>query len=202
MALEPLASLDDLLIRGVEFDDPFLAETMLDVASSTVRQAAGSSISLTTGTVTLWVTDDDPWVELPRLTTAVSGVVVDGEPVTDFTFAGHRLFRASGWRHRHYTYASDRGAPSRVDVTLTQGLPTVPAHIVQLVCDLAILGLRVAAEGGHDPRVMVESVDDYRVVFNQGDPGSLLSSAMELPMATRKYLAAQFGNSTAVVKFG
>lgn len=191
MALANLADISDLSARGVDVSNATLVGTMLAVASSVVRQAAGSPISETTGTITLWATDCSQWLDLPRITTAVSSVKIDGTAVTDYTWVGARLFRVHGWGSAY--------APRRVDVTLTQGYATVPDHIVQLVCDLAILGMSTATEGAHDPRVWVESIDDYRVTFNQ--KGDVLASAMELPPATRKSLAAMFGTSAGMVTF-
>lgn len=191
MALETLAKSADLSARGVDVSNGTLVETMLRVASSLVREAAGCPITETTGTITLWATDDARWLDLPRLTTTVSAVVVDGAACTDYAWAGNRLYRQCGW--------GSCWAPRRIDVTLTQGYAEVPDHIVQLVCDLAILGINTSADGAHDPRVWVESIDDYRVTFNQ--KGDILASAMELPPATRKALAAMFGGSAGMVMF-
>lgn len=191
MALAPLATSADLSARGVDVSNTSLVGAMLAVASSVVRQAAGSPISETTGTVTVWATDGSQWLDLPRLTKDVSSVKIDGAATTDYTWAGARLFRVCGWGSSY--------SPRRIDVTLTQGYADVPEHVVQLVCDLAILGMNTAGEGAHDPRVWVESIDDYRVTFNQ--KADLLSSAMELPPATRKALAAMFGSSAGMVTF-
>ena len=67
---------------------------------------------------------------------------------------------------------------------------------MQLVCDLAILGAAAAPEGAHDPRVVAEQIDDYKVQFAPGAEG--VSSAMEIPKLTRLWLKAQFGGTASM----
>ena len=56
MALSPLATLTDLLTRGVDPSDPDRALAALDSASEAVRDAAGCPISEVSATVSC------PWV--------------------------------------------------------------------------------------------------------------------------------------------
>lgn len=181
MALPNLASTADLAARGVEADA--LAGVMLGVASSLVREAAGSPVASHSATVTFYATERDPYLEIPtRPVTAVSAVAIDGESVTDYKLVDGSLWRRSGW----FTHE-----PAQVEVSLTCGLPEVPASIVQLVCDLAILGMDTATDGAVDPRAVTESIDDYSVTFTQG--ASDVASAMTIPTATRSALRARFG---------
>lgn len=190
MALPNLASLADLQARGVDTSQPVAAATMLEVASSLVRQAAGSPVAQHVATVTFHATEYGEWLDLPvKPVTAVSSVSLDNVVVTGWKFVNGDLWRREGW------YTSE---PVEVDVTLTCGLPEVPAHITQLVCDLAILGIKTAAEGALDPRVVAERIDDYSVTFAKG--AESVASAMTVPPATRHSLRAQFGRGFGSVK--
>jgi hypothetical protein len=190
VALPNLAASGDLTARGVTVTS--VHTVMLAVASSVVRAAAGSPILENESAVTLtgW---GDRSLELPgKPVTAVSAVEVDGVAVTDFllTDSGN-LWCRDGWG-----CADD---PVSVEVTMTHGLPTVPAHVVQLVCDLAIAGAAAAPDGAHDPRVVAERIDDYSVTFAQG--AEAVASVMELPKMTRHWLRAQFGGGAGVVTY-
>jgi hypothetical protein len=191
MALPNLASLADLTARGVDTTtNPTLAETMLTVASSLVRQAAGSPVAQHVATVTFHATEHGEWLDLPvKPVTAVSAVSLDGDLATGWKLVNGDLWRREGW------YSCE---PVEVEVTLTCGLPEVPEHIVQLVCDLAILGTKTAAEGAIDPRVVAERIDDYSVTFAKG--AESVASAMTIPPMTRHSLRAQFGRGMSSVR--
>lgn len=194
MALPDLASAADLSARGVDVSDADLVAAMLAVASSVVRGAAQSPILETTSTVTLWALDEGRWLDLPgKPVTAVSAVVHGGDALTlndDYRFVAGRLWRCG----RMWSAGCE---PEQVDVTLTHGFAEVPAYIMQLVCDLAIAGMKVAGEGAHDPRVISERIDDYSVEFASGEEA--LASAVELPTRTRNALRKKFGGGVAMV---
>ena len=182
MALPNLATTTDLSARGVDTSATGV-EVMLAVASSLVRQAAGSPIAQHVATITFHATEYGEWLELPvKPVTAVTSVMLDEVPATGWKLVNGDLWRREGW----YTCE-----PVEVDVTLTCGLPEVPAHITQLVCDLAILGIKTAAEGALDPRVVAERIDDYAVTFAKS--AEVVASAMAIPPMTRRSLRAQFG---------
>lgn len=182
MALPNLATTTDLSARGVDTSATGV-EVMLAVASSLVREAAGSPIAQHVATITFHATEYGEWLELPvKPVTAVTSVMLDEVPATGWKLVNGDLWRREGW----YTYD-----PVEVDVTLTCGLPEVPAHIMQLVCDLAILGIKTAAEGALDPRVVAERIDDYAVTFAKS--AEVVASAMAIPPMTRRSLRAQFG---------
>lgn len=191
MALPDLAVAADLSARGIT--PTAVHTTMLAVASSVVRGAAQSPILATTSTVTLWGLDRDQWLDLPgKPVTAVASVVHDGDTLTaddDYKLVAGRLWGASPW--------GDGREPLEVVVTMTHGLAAVPAHIVQLVCDLAIAGAAAATEGAHDPRVIAERIDDYAVTFAEG--AQAVASAVELPTATKQALRKQFGGGAGLV---
>lgn len=192
MSLPDLASTADLSARGVDITNGALANVMLAVASSLVRGAAQSPILSTTSTVTLWATDNDHYLDLPGLpVTDVSAVVLDGDALAadDYKNVHGRLWRSAGW--------AGGCEPLEVEVTMTHGFEAVPEHIVQLVCDLAILGMSTAADGARDPSILTESIDDYSVTFSTAGEG--VASAMSLPVATRRALRAQFGGGVALV---
>lgn len=191
MALPDLALAADLSARGVT---PTSVHTvMLAVASSLVRAAAGSPILQTTSTVTLWGLDQDCWLPLPgQPVTAVSSVTRDGTALVagdDYKLVDGRLWGAMPW--------GTGAEPMEVVVTMTHGLATVPPHIVQLVCDLAIAGADAATDGARNPNVIAERIDDYAVTFAPG--AEAVASAVELPKLTKAWLRAQFGGGAAVV---
>lgn len=195
MTLPNLANTADLSTRGVTIADEDLADTMLAVASAVVRSAAGSPILEATSTVSIWATDPGVrWLDLPgQPVTAVSAVTVDGAAVDagDYKLANNRLWSTTPW-------CSDL-EPVEVQVTLTHGLAEVPAHIVNLVCDLAIAGMNTAGEGARTPGVLVESIDDYSVTFAQGAEAT--ASVMELPAGTKRALRKRFGSGASAVAF-
>ena len=191
MALPDLASAADLSARGIDTDsNATLVSTMLGVASSLVREASGSPVAQHTATISFYSTEWDQYLALPtRPVTAVSAVALDGAAVTDYKLVDGSLWCRSGW------YS---GEPVEVEVSLTCGLPEVPPHIVQLVCDLAILGMNTATAGALDPRVIAERIDDYSVTFAQG--AATVASAMTIPKATRVALRAQFGGGVSSMR--
>lgn len=192
MAVLPnLAASADLTARGIT---PTAVHTvMLAVASSIVRAAAGSPILTTTSAVTLWGLDADHWLDLPgKPVTAITSVTHDGTALTadvDFKLVDGRLWGSSLW--------GDGGEPLKVLVTLTHGFAAVPPHIVQLVCDLAIVGANAATAGALDPRIIAEKIDDYAVTFRAG--AEAVATAMELPDRTKRGLRSQFGGGATMV---
>lgn len=190
MALPDLAVAADLTARGVT--PASVHDVMLAVASSVVRAAAGSPILETTSTVSL--TAWGGWLlPLPGLPVqAVATAEIDGEVVTDYKLVDSaRLWRQCGWGYEH--------EPATVEVTMTHGLPAVPPHVVQLVCDLAIAGAAAATAGAHDPRVIAERIDDYSVTF--APSAQAVATAVELPPMTKRWLRTQFGGGAGVVTY-
>lgn len=194
MALAPLATTADLTARGVTIDpaETVLVDTYLEVASTAVRDAAGSPISQTTSTVVL---EGEP-VQRLRLpggpVVSVGEVLVDGEPVTEFRLRSGALWRACGWQ--------DGCGPSEVTVTYTHGLAEVPADIVDLVCRLAagaLMSSRSAVDGEHLAArpVVSERIGDYSVTYAHTEA----VSEVELPRYLRDRLAARFGSGAGSV---
>lgn len=190
MALPALASATDLEARGVDVSETVLVSTMLAVASSLVRQAAGSPILEHSPTVTWWALEPGEWLEVPvKPVRSVSSVTLDGVAVTDHKLVYGDLWRPGGW----FTCE-----PVEVEATVVCGLPEVPEHIKQLVCDLAILGMDTASAGAVDPRLVAEKIDDYSVSFAQG--AGAVASAMTIPAGVRSSLRAQFGRGVDSVR--
>lgn len=195
MALDPLATLDDLAALGltVEDDEMAVATRYLAVASTAVREAAGSPISETTSTVTL-EGEADQRLRLPGPPIrAVDAVAIDGVTATDWRLRTDRLWRFAGWT------AAD--GPSEVEVTYTHGLPDVPEDIVDLVGRLvagAMASYR-AEDGGASLGTQVvtsERIGDYAVTYG----GDGLATDMELPAYLRERLAARFGGGAGLVR--
>src|SRR5690625_144396 len=160
--MQPLATVDDLAGRGISTEPRALAESLLESVSASVRDAAGSPISLHTSTFTLSGTPS-PWLSLhvyaPR---DPSEVTIDGVEVTDFKLIDGNLWRRGGWVVSH--------DPSHVSVTLEHGLDQVPADIVNMVCMFVAAGMTEAKSNFQKPRGrQYMSLDDYREGFATGE---------------------------------
>lgn len=190
MALAPLAVEADLSARGIDVTDAALVAVMLAEASASVREAAGAPISECDSVVVLSGVDER-WLSLPgQPVTAVSSVLLDGAPVTNYRLRSGALWRACGWQ-------SACGEPSEVTVTMTHGLAEVPADIVGLVASLAAAGINAAREGYEAKTGIVsESIDDYRVQYETGSAAT--AGIMELPERTRLSLRHRFGGGSYV----
>ncbi|WP_055693006.1 hypothetical protein [Streptomyces prasinopilosus] len=194
MALAPLATVDDLEARGLAVDpsEAAVVNVYLGVASTAVREAAGTAISRTTSTVTL------EGVPGQRLTlpgvpvVSVDAVTVDGRTETGWRLSSGRLWRAAGWSGRE---------PSEIEVTYTHGLVEVPADIVDLVCRMVAAALKAyrAEDGGEglaaDKEVTSERLGDWAVTY--GSDGRV--TEMELTQHWRERLAARFGSSVTTL---
>ncbi|MGW2260277.1 hypothetical protein ACWCXE_21045 [Streptomyces sp. NPDC001780] len=195
MALEPLATMDDLTARGLTVDasETGIVAVYLRVASAAVREAAGTAISRTTSTLTL------EGVPGRRLTLpgppviSVATVAIDGRPVTDWRLVSQRLWRADGWTGWE---------PSEVDVTYAHGLADVPDDIIDLVCRMTAAALVAyrSDDGGTglaaDKEVTSERLGDWSVTY--GADGRI--TEMELPQHWRERLLARFGGSITVLR--
>lgn len=195
MALEPLATVDDLEARGLTVDasETDIVGVYLGVASAAVREAAGTAISRTTSTVMLEGAHGQ-WLTLPGAPIeSVDAVSVDGRAVTGWRLVSGRLWLASGWS------GCD---PSEVEVTYTHGLVDVPEDIVDLVCRMTAAALVVyrSEDGGTglaaDKEITSERLGDWSVTY--GSDGRI--TEMDLPQYWRERLAARFGNSFTVLR--
>ncbi|USY19721.1 hypothetical protein NE857_31580 [Nocardiopsis exhalans] len=195
MALTPLATTADMAALGVtvESEEQPIAEQYLAVASASVRAAAGCPISQGTSTVVL-AGQREARLPLPGPpVTSVDTVLLDAEEVSGWRLSRPRasLYRAHGWG----------GEDSEVEVTLTHGMPTVPADIVALVCRIAattLMAYRSDETGGGltVKRVTQLRIGDYSASF--ANDGTL--TEVELPVTTRSQLRARFGGGAAVVR--
>ena len=188
MALTPLATVADLEARGVTVAAGELAAVTvyLDVASTLVRDAAGSPVSQTESTVKVEGrgTDRLPLPGAP--VTAVSATLADGVALGDCKLLNGALWRAEGFAEgTEYT------------VTYTHGLAEVPADIVDMVCRLAgqeLMSLR-SGETASRP-VKTERIGDYSVGYDT----EVESGTMVLTDFQRSRLAARFGNGAGTVR--
>jgi hypothetical protein len=187
MALSPLATVADLEARGVTVapEEVGPVSVWLDVASSLVRDAAGSPVSETISTVIL--EGSGGRLRLPGWpVTAVSAVEIDGAAVADWKLRSGALTRSCGFPDG-----------SEVEVTYTHGLPEVPADIVDMVCRLAgqeLIALR-NGEGASRP-LKTERIGDYAVGFDT----DVDSGTMVLTDFQRDRLAARFGGGAGSVR--
>ena len=116
MTLPNLATVTDAVSLGYSLPAD-TADALLKRASVRVRRAAGFPITQVTTTMTVW---SDGRIDLPPLTTDVSGVTQDGLAV-DFDQMGQWLCTPCGL----------------VSVSLTMGFATLPDGLVELTCSLA-----------------------------------------------------------------
>lgn len=193
MALAPLATEADLEARGIDTSNADRVTALLEAASSAVRAAAGSPITVVTATIAL-PTPEGRRLALPTPVRSVSSVEIDGQPVTDYRLSGNSL-----WRY-HWRYPWE--LPGEVHVSLTYGRDTAPADVVDLVCNLVGAGL-AHAEDGYESRSGVtsvsESVDDYTLYTQYQQGAAATASPMELPAATRASLRRRFGTNAVMV---
>jgi len=190
MALAPLATVADIEVRGVAVAPAEVAvtEVYLAAASSLVRDAAGCPISEEISTLSLEGHAGTRLVLPGQPVTAVSDVALDGVAVTDYRLTNGALWRSQGW--------AAHVAPATVELTMTHGLPDVPADIVEMVCRMATQALLAFREG--DPaqrRVDSERIGDYSVEYSDAETGVMALTDVQ----TRK-LAARFGNTAAMVR--
>jgi hypothetical protein len=189
--MDALATTGDLAVRNIDTANLPLADEMLRVASAAVRNAAGSPISETTSTIQY-----DGWLCDKHLTligqpiTDVYLVTINGTSVTDWRLkAGGRLWRLAGW-------GVDDG-PADVRVMQVHGLPVIPDDLVDLVCQLASVGIDAAVAGYTSiAGIVSEQTPEYSVTYAQG--ADAIRSA-QIPERTRLWLASMFGGSAAMV---
>lgn len=189
MALAPLATVADLSARGVDISDIGRVTAALLAASASIRDAAGCTISEHTATITISGARE-AWLPVPGWAIrSVTNVDIDDTPVTDHKLVSGRLWRAQGWQPTH--------EPSLVTMTVTQGLGTVDADIIDLCCSLTAAGI-AAAEDEYDPKrsIAYERLDDYQYGLRQGDDEVI--NPMILPEGTREMLQARFAGAVAV----
>jgi len=187
MTLSPLASTTDLSDRGVTTGNMTKA---LAVASAAIRDAAGSSISAGTSTVTV-PAPGGRLLSLPGPVTAVASVSLDGVTLsaTDYIAMGSGIYRSCGW---------GSCGPVPVVVTYTHGT-AVPDDIVDLTCQLAIAWLRHTASGGGSTAGLSSvKIDDAAESYTDEAAGQV--SPVYIPEVTRRWLAARFGGGAHVVE--
>lgn len=196
MALDPLATVADLEARGMTVgpSEAAIVAVYLNVASTAVREAAGTAISRITSTITLPGVDSS-WLRLPGLPIAsVATVTIDDDAVTDWRLRSGHLWRAAGW--------TSYDGPSEVEITYTYGLTEVPADIVDLVCRMtasAVKAFRDQEDGmapGADRIVTSERLGDWAVTY--GNDGRI--TEMELTQHWRERLAARFGGGMGMAR--
>lgn len=173
-----------------------LIAEMLAAASSEIREAAGSPISLATSTIKM-VGPESPWLRLPGAPVqSVSSVAVDGVPVSDWRLLEGRLWRAYGW---------SGPTPVEVTVTMVHGYGEAPEDIVSLCRDLAMAGINTALDG-EGAKVGLqseqESIDDYSHARTYITGGEAAAGVMELPERTRQRLRVRFGGGAYVTGAG
>lgn len=178
MALASLAAVADLPTARQSDPD---AQRALDVASSAIRDAAGSAIGEVVGTVEV-PAPSGRLLTLPGPVRDVTAVTVDGTPVTDYRNVGNGLWRSCGW-------ASE---PVAVSVSATFGLGEVPADVADMCVQLAVAWLRHRDEGGGSTAGLKNvRIDDAAEGYTDEAAGQV--SPVYIPEVTRNWLRARFG---------
>jgi hypothetical protein len=184
----------DLAKYGTDVDlDAPRVELMIQIASETVIDAAGSPILQTRSVVEIPAMPSRI-LRLPGLPVSeIHAVSVDGLAVTGWTRITAGLYRPYGW--------SSYGLET-VTVDYTHGLPTVPADIKDLVARMVIAGLLAAQDGADglaltNGRLSSFSIDNYREAYATGAEVEAVTE-MTLPERTRERLARRFGAGASV----
>lgn len=136
----PLAGTEDYQARyGAA---PESVSTLLEEASSIVRDESSQTISFVEGDVALIIGDGSRLLQLPELPVGeVTAVVVDGQTVP---VGSWELFPVGQlWRH-HGSWPDSRP----VAVTYSHGWDEVPEWIVGLICSMVQRAVRPAAQLG------------------------------------------------------
>lgn len=134
------------------------ADQFLAGASAWVRAVTGQTISEVVDDV--WITDAPVScvLSLPeRPVTAVTSVLVDGEPVTDWVLRGSRLRRTTPW--------SDGCTIPEVEIVYTHGYPQ-GAEELDLAKDACLA--RAAEQRVNPNGYKSEKVDDYARSYGDG----------------------------------
>ena len=190
MALTPLATAADLPTAWQYQDDADL-DRALEVASASIRDAAGVSITQETSTVVVNAGRGN-LLGLPGPVVAVDSVTVDGATVSadDYEILPNGLWRHCGWGN----------SPVRVTVTYTHGLAVVPDDIVDMACQLAVAWLsHMSGGGGSTAGLKAVSIDDASESYTDESAGQI--SPTYIPDVTRNWLARRFGGGVEVVEF-
>src|SRR5690606_41803647 len=105
-----------------------MLSALLDAASSSVRDAAGSPISRGTWTIT-WPGQPGQWTTVPiQPVVSVQNVQLDGVDVADCKLVGGRVWRWAGW--------ADGCESAEIAATVTGRLDPGPRGIVDLGCGI------------------------------------------------------------------
>lgn len=190
-----LATTADLDARGI-ISNFAEVEVFLDVASTAVRDAAGTNITRDTSTVTVTAYPGDRTIRLPGPPiVSVDDVTIDGKPAE-----GWDMVDAGVWRQTPWT----RDRPVQVDVTYTHGLEDVPDDIVHLVCSMVAAaktrldsdpdGLGLAADNGRRQSV---TIDNFSETYATSADAMAVANEMVLPRLTREWLRKRFGGGAS-----
>lgn len=161
-----LASPEDLEAYLQQPLDSNTASLVLDVVSALFEREADTKFEPTEAAYQVEGVGQR-YIDLPRLPViSVQSVTVGGDPITDWTLIGTRLYRAAG-------FGFCAAVPPVVEVTYTYGYPAVPDDVRGAVLESAALAYT-------NPDLAVrEQIDDYAVqrAVNSGGVGLTPSAA-------------------------
>ena len=189
--LPPLATSSDLAARNIVLPSNMDATAVLASATDAVRDAAGCPIIQATSTAIL-VASDPCWLDLPAgPVTSVASISVGGTPLTGWTKVGDSIKIGASW-------PPGTCLPVEVSVTYTHGLPTVPADIVDLVCQLAAIMGNQDGDPGAGGKLTGVRLGEYSETYSI-PAGTESPSPVALPTTLRNALRARFGVPAATL---
>lgn len=187
MALDPLATIDDLSARvvgGIADVDVLRADAALTDASAAFRVWARQDI--TAGTTTdLLIAVLDGAIRLPQGPVAAISSITDlyGGQVTYNWFSGQVVMV---WPLLPDFGAHPHLAPPEVQlqvkVTYDHGFDEIPAEVVSIVCAMAARGMSRPAESAN---VTGKKIDGYEETYGAGAAGSLYLTDEEQKLGRR-----------------
>lgn len=185
--MEPLAKAEDIAKLGVDVSNTDRVNFLLDSVSSSVREAAGTPITIAEATIIREGTWDQNLLLPGAPIRAISEVLLDGKPLTDWRLRQNRLWRSQGWTDSR----------SEVEITYTYGLDKPPADIVKLVATFVAAGLNEAEDGVGSRRGLSSvRIDDASESYTRGDDE--IVDLTELPQRVKDSLAERFSGSAFV----
>lgn len=185
--MEPLATVEDVQRLGAPVDDTGKVLELIESVSSAVREAAGSSITVSDVTVVREGTWDQHLLLPTLVVREVVDVKLDGQSISDWRLRGNRLYRSRGWGNSDVD----------VEITYTQGLDVPPPDISTLVASFVAAGLHGASEGVGTTRGLSSvGVDDARETYTRGEDE--IVDPTELPERVKNSLAARFSGGASV----
>lgn len=183
---QDLASLLQLDYTSLTAGQQATMQMLVELATAKVQRAAGGQRIVDvadTAVIDVDPSDCDQYLALPQHPVrSVTGVEIEGTPVTDWRLSKQMLWRPAGWR-------ASCSRPTQVTVAYTHGY-SAESPWLQLARD-ACLSLARLGYGNPDG-VTSEAIDDHRVSYAEAD------ARMQMTEHMRQAIADAYGASAYV----